>query len=146
MAFQFFLQKSVLLFTGLVPFLKMELNISNQLTGVVVLGTVWLFAILQNWCLGINYLQGKRYLVVCFELSPHWGTFYEGYNPHLESFSKRIFLCTLMTTDFIEFQTNEWVSDHKETIIRDRYKNRYKNRVQLLFPRRFGSSSPSSVG
>ena len=28
------------------------------------------------------------------------------------SFSKRIFLCALMTTDLVEFQTNECVSGH----------------------------------
>ena len=35
------------------------------------------------------------------------------------SFSRRILLCTLITTDFIEFQTNEYVSqrDHFITII-----------------------------
>ena len=48
-------------------------------------------------------------------------------------FSKRILLCTLMTAYFIEFQTNECVSNHKETINRS-----IQNRVELLlFPRRF---------
>ena len=46
-------------------------------------------------------------------------------------FFEKDFLCTLMTTDFIEFQTNQCVSDHEETI------NRWiQNWVELLlFPR-----------
>ena len=48
-------------------------------------------------------------------------------------FSKRILLCTLMTTDFIEFQTNECFSNLKETINKS-----IQTRVELLLlPRRF---------
>ena len=44
-----------------------------------------------------------------------------------QSFSKRILFSTLTTTDFIEFKTNECVSDDKETINKS-----IQNRVQLL--------------
>ena len=52
----------------------------------------------------------------------------------LLSFSKRILLCTLMTTDFIEFQTNECVSDDKETIKQIDTKS---STVIVVVPRRF---------
>ena len=42
-------------------------------------------------------------------------------------FFEKDLLCTLMITDFNEFQTNECVSDDKETINKS-----IQNRVQLL--------------